>query len=159
MLRHFDKFPPDLIVLATHQRAGIERWLHKAVARTACTPITRHDSFCSAQRQRLCFAQRSFASTEKNSYPYGSRSRSPNGARQGFASVRGLDCVVGKFRLIHVESRSRRAAPVVHLPNRCGWSFEITVRQVMLSTKSSPPSVGGIPISWYSQHRAIGALS
>ena len=73
--------------------------------------------------------------------------------------VRGLDCVVGKFRLIHVESRSRRAAPVVHLPNRCGWSFDITVRQVMLSTKSSPPSVGGIPISWYSQHRAIGALS
>ena len=32
MLRHFDRFPPDLVVLATHQRAGVERRLHKAVA-------------------------------------------------------------------------------------------------------------------------------
>ena len=32
MLRHFHRFQPHLIVLATHQREGIERWLHKAVA-------------------------------------------------------------------------------------------------------------------------------
>ncbi|HEX5607541.1 MAG TPA: universal stress protein [Candidatus Binatia bacterium] len=32
MLRHFHRFPPDLIVLATHQRKGLDRWLHKAVA-------------------------------------------------------------------------------------------------------------------------------
>ena len=32
MLRHFRRFPPDLIVLATHQREGLDRWLHKAVA-------------------------------------------------------------------------------------------------------------------------------
>jgi nucleotide-binding universal stress UspA family protein len=32
MMQHFRKFPPDLIVLATHQREGVERWLHKAVA-------------------------------------------------------------------------------------------------------------------------------
>ena len=32
MLRHFHRFPPGLIVLATHQRDGLDRWLHKAVA-------------------------------------------------------------------------------------------------------------------------------
>jgi hypothetical protein len=32
MLRHFRRFLPDLIVLATHQREGLDRWLHKAVA-------------------------------------------------------------------------------------------------------------------------------
>ena len=32
IVRHFRRLPPDLIVLATHQREGIERWLHKAVA-------------------------------------------------------------------------------------------------------------------------------
>ena len=32
MLRHFHRFPPDMIVLATHQRGGLARWLSKAVA-------------------------------------------------------------------------------------------------------------------------------
>ena len=32
VLQHFRKFPPDLIVLATHQRDGLARWLHKTVA-------------------------------------------------------------------------------------------------------------------------------
>src|SRR5512133_2668430 len=32
MLRHFHRFPPDMIVLATHQRGGLERWLSRAVA-------------------------------------------------------------------------------------------------------------------------------
>ena len=32
MLRHFHKSPPDIIVLATHQRSGLARWLSKAVA-------------------------------------------------------------------------------------------------------------------------------
>jgi nucleotide-binding universal stress UspA family protein len=32
MLEHFRKFPPDLIVLATQQKEGLARWLHKSVA-------------------------------------------------------------------------------------------------------------------------------
>jgi hypothetical protein len=79
MLRHFDKFPPDLIVL--HPPEGRHRTLvAQSSCRTARTPVRSHDSFCSAQRQRFCIAQRRFACTEKNSYTYRSRSQSPSGA-------------------------------------------------------------------------------
>jgi nucleotide-binding universal stress UspA family protein len=42
--------------------------------------------------------------------------------------TRGLDCLVGKFLLVHVGCRSDSAAPQVHLPPESGWSCEITVR-------------------------------
>src|SRR5215470_2284918 len=32
MLHYLEAHPPDLVVLATHQRAGLARWLHRAVA-------------------------------------------------------------------------------------------------------------------------------
>lgn len=34
ILRYLDKHPADLIVLATHQRHGLDRWIHKTVAGT-----------------------------------------------------------------------------------------------------------------------------
>ncbi len=34
ILAHLNEFPPDLIVLATHQREGLARWLYREVAQT-----------------------------------------------------------------------------------------------------------------------------
>lgn len=49
ILDHLDEFPADLIVLATHRRKGLDRWLHKEIAqkvargRSATTLFIPHD--------------------------------------------------------------------------------------------------------------------
>ncbi len=42
--------------------------------------------------------------------------------------ARGLNCVAGEFRLIHIAA-DNRTAPVINLPLGRGWSFETIVRQ------------------------------
>jgi nucleotide-binding universal stress UspA family protein len=56
ILDHLDEFPADLIVLATHRRKGLDRWLHKEIAqkvarsRSTSTLFIPHgvDGFVSA---------------------------------------------------------------------------------------------------------------
>jgi nucleotide-binding universal stress UspA family protein len=128
MLRHFDKFPPDLIVLATRQRAGIERWLHKAVAE----PLARRSGAMTLFVPRkgrgfVSFKDGSLA-LKKILIPMDHDPDPQVALDKALLLTRGLDCPVGKFLLIHVGSRSRRAAPQVHLPPGSGWTSEITVR-------------------------------
>lgn len=128
MLRHFEKFPPDLIVLATHQRTGIERWLHKAVAEPLARRSRAMTLFVPREGRGFVSLKDGSLALKKILIPMDHDPDPQAALDKALLLVRGLDCVVGKFLLIHVESRSRRAAPVVHLPDRSGWSFEITVR-------------------------------
>jgi nucleotide-binding universal stress UspA family protein len=128
MLRHFDKLPPDLIVLATHQRAGIERWLHKAVAEPLARRSRAMTLFVPRKGRGFVSLKDGSLALKKILIPMDHDPDPQAALDKALLLVRGLDCVAGKFLLIHVQSRSRRAAPVVHLPQRSGWSFEITVR-------------------------------
>jgi len=57
MLQHFPEISLDLIVWATHQREGVARWLHKAVAEPHGASFASHDTFYSLGGKGVCFAR------------------------------------------------------------------------------------------------------
>jgi len=127
MLRHFQRFPPDLIVLATHQREGLDRWLHKAVAE----PLARR-----SRAMTLFIPQggRGFVSLDDGTValkrilvPFDHVPHPRTTLRRAFLLARGLDCEAGEFRLVHVGQPG--TAPKIVLPEVPGWSCEIAVRQ------------------------------
>jgi nucleotide-binding universal stress UspA family protein len=127
MLRHFRRFPPDLIVLATHQREGLTRWLSKAVAE----PLARRSG---AMTLFIPHEGRGFVSLDDGTVtlkriliPIDHVPRPQTALRRALLLARGLNCVAGEFRLVHVGKPG--AAPRIGLTEEAGWSYEIAVRQ------------------------------
>ena len=127
MLQHFQRFPPDMIVLATHQRGGLARWLRKAVAE----PLSRRSGAMTLFIPRT---GRGFVSLENGTVtlkriliPIDHVPRPQTALRRAFLLARGLDCGAGEFRLIHVGNP--RTAPRIALTEEAGWSYEIVMRQ------------------------------
>jgi len=127
MLRHFRKYPPDLIVLATHQRDGLARWLNRGVAE----PLARRSE---AMTLFVPHTGRGFVSMENGAVTLTrilipiEHVRHPQTAlRRALLLARGLDCIAGEFRLIHVGNPG--TAPRIALTEQGGWSYEIVVRQ------------------------------
>lgn len=128
MLRHFRRFPPDLIVLATHQREGLHRWLHKAVAE----PLARRSA---AMTLFIPHEGKGFVSPNDGSVALKrilvAVDHDPDPQRaldSALLLALGLNCVAGEFRLIHIATDNRRP-PVMDLPLGHGWSFETIVRR------------------------------
>ena len=127
MLRHFQKYPPDLIVLATHQRDGLARWLSRAVAE----PLARRSE---AMTLFVPHTGRTFVSLENGAVtlkriliPIDHLPHPRTALRRALLLARGLDCVAGEFRLIHVGNPG--TAPRIAPTEQAGWSYEIVVRQ------------------------------
>jgi nucleotide-binding universal stress UspA family protein len=127
MLRHFRRFPPDLIVLATHQREGLTRWLRQAVAE----PLARRSG---AMTLFIPHEGRGFVSLDDGTVtlkriliPIDHVPRPQTALRRALLLARGLNCVAGEFRLLHVGNPA--AAPRIGLTGEAGWSYEIAVRQ------------------------------
>ena len=102
MLRHFLRFPPDMIVLATHQKGGLARWLRKAVAE----PLARRSG---AMTLFIPHAGRGFVSLDDGTValkriliPIDRNPHPQTALREALLLARGLDCVAGEFRLVHV---------------------------------------------------------
>ena len=128
MLRHFRKFPPDLIVLATHQREGLDRWLHKAVAE----PLARRSG---AMTLFIPHEERGFVSPNDGSValkkilvPVDHDPDPQTALDKALLLAQGLNCMAGEFRLIHITTNSKKV-PVIDLPLGRGWSFETIVRR------------------------------
>ena len=126
MLRHFRKFPPGLIVLATHQRGGIDRWLHKAVAEPLARRSGAMTLFVPRKRRGFVSLKDGSVALKRILVPFDHDPHPQTALSKALLLARGLDCAVGEFLLVHVGSRS--SAPVVDLPRRSGWSYETTVK-------------------------------
>lgn len=118
MVRHFQKFAPDRIVLATHQREELDRWLHKAIAE----PLARRSGAMTLFVPR---AGRGFVSLNDGSVAL-KKIRDPDpqpALEKALLLARGLGCSTGEFRLVHVGPR--RTAPVLDPPSGQGWSYDL----------------------------------
>jgi nucleotide-binding universal stress UspA family protein len=126
MMRHFRRFPPDLIVLATHQRDSIERWLHKAVAE----PLGRRSGamtlFVPRNSRGFISMKDGAVGLKKILVPI-DHHPDPQTVSKALLLARGLGCIGGEFRLVHVGSP--RKAPVANPPHWPGWSYGIAVRR------------------------------
>jgi nucleotide-binding universal stress UspA family protein len=127
MLRHFQKFPPDIIVLATNQRGGLARWLHKAVAEPLARRSGAMTLFVPRGGRRFVSLDDGAVTLKRILMPVDHIPRPQTALRRALLLARGLDCGAGEFRLIHVGNPG--TAPRLRLPEETGWSYEIVLRQ------------------------------
>jgi nucleotide-binding universal stress UspA family protein len=126
ILDYLERHPTQLIVLATHQREGLARWMHKAVAE----PIARHwggltlfvpfegTGFVSLETGALTL-RRIIVPIDRVPHPQAA-------VNTAYALADALGCTETTFTLVHVGEDEKM--PLVHLPEHEGWRWEQTVR-------------------------------
>jgi nucleotide-binding universal stress UspA family protein len=127
MLRHFRRLPPDLIVLATHQREGIERWLHKAVAEPLARRSGAMTLFVPQDGRGFVSLKDGTVALKKVLIPVDHDPDPQTALSKASLLAHGLDCAAGEIRLVHVGQRG--TAPVIDTPHWPGWSYDTIVRQ------------------------------
>jgi nucleotide-binding universal stress UspA family protein len=127
MLRHFHRFPPDMIVLATHQRGGLARWLSKAVAEPLARRSRAMTLFIPQRGRGFVSLDDGTVALKRILIPIDHHPHAQTALRKALLLARGLDCAVGEFRLVHVGGLG--TAPRIVLREDAGWSCETVVRQ------------------------------
>src|SRR6266542_2199544 len=102
MTRHFHRFPPDLIVLATHQREGLDRWLHKAVAEPLARRSGAMTLFIPHEGRGVGSPKDGSSTIKKILVTFDHHPHPQTALDTALLLARGLNCVVGEFRLIHL---------------------------------------------------------
>ena len=123
MMKHFRRSPPDLIVLSTHQRHGIERWVHRAVAE----PLARRSGAMTLFVPQNAGGFINFVDgsvrLRRILIPVDHQPDPQTAIEKASLLTRGLDCEPGEFRLLHVGPGKM---PLVDLP-RAGWSYKSAI--------------------------------
>ena len=127
MLRHFRKLPPDLIVLATHQREGLERWLHKAVAEPLARRSGAMTLFVPSEAKGFISVKDGSVRLKKILIPIDHDPDPQTALSKASLLAQGLDCIAGEIRLVHVGPQG--TAPLIETPHWPGWSYNTIVRQ------------------------------
>jgi nucleotide-binding universal stress UspA family protein len=127
MLLHFHKFPPDLIVLATHQREGLDRWLHKAVAEPLARRSGAMTLFVPHEGRGFVSLSDGTVTLKKILIPVDHDPDSQTALSKAVLLARGLDAVSGEFRAVHVGPD--KSAPLMDWPYCPGWSHDFIVKE------------------------------
>ncbi|MFQ5744473.1 MAG: universal stress protein [Acidobacteriota bacterium] len=128
VLRELRETGADLIVLATHGRDGLDRWLHRDIAeklsREGCVPTL----FVPYGTDGFVSLGDGSTSLHRVLVPIDSspRPQSAVDAASMVVQLAGLDTAA--FTLLHVGN-DRADAPAVDLPAHEGWSWETTVQR------------------------------
>ncbi len=122
ILEHLDEHPADLMVLATHRRHGIDRWLHREVAQK----VARDRSLRTLFLPHGCAG---FVSPSTGAVNLGQVLipvdwiPSPQTAVDAFSELATtLGCAEAQLTLLHV-ARQDSEMPAVDLPAREGWKW------------------------------------
>jgi nucleotide-binding universal stress UspA family protein len=122
ILKYLEDHEPDLIVLATHQRCGLSRWINRSIAE----PIARHSRLMTLFVPRRVVG---FVSTENGCVrlqhilvPVDHSPEPQHGLDAAACIARALGCDKVHFTLLHVGEPG--AAPQPERPLQPGWTFE-----------------------------------
>jgi len=126
MLRHFRRFRPDLIVLATHQREGLDRWLHKATAEPLARKSGAMTLFVPREGRGFVSLADGAVKLERILIPVDHDPDPQAAIDKASLLAKGLGCTSAELRLLHVGKGEKM--PVLDLP-RAGWSYRSMVTQ------------------------------
>ena len=127
MIRQFGTHRPDLIVLATHQRDGLARWMHKPVAEPLARKSGAMTLFVPRDGRGFVDLDRGNVRLKRVLIPI---DHSPNpqiALDKASLLARGVGSVDVEFVLLYV--RSGATIPFVERPAGPGWSFEEIERE------------------------------
>jgi nucleotide-binding universal stress UspA family protein len=125
IVKHFSRSRPDLIVLATHQRQGLERWMHRAVAEPLARRSGAMTLFVPQDTRGFVNLVDGAIRLERVLLPVDHEPDPQTTIDKASLLTQGLNCANGEFRLLHVGAGKM---PVLDLP-RIGWSYKSVLAQ------------------------------
>jgi nucleotide-binding universal stress UspA family protein len=127
IMRHLEHHPADLIVLATHQREGLARWMHKPVAEKIARRSGAMTLFVPRDGKGFIAPADGAVTLKKILIPV-DRAPDPQSALDKAAGLaRGLGCRQAEFALLHVGAEDE--LPALDTSYYTGWRWERIVRQ------------------------------
>lgn len=122
MLDYCEEHPPDLLVLSTHQRAGLNRWLHQAVAEPLAERSRAMTLFVPAGSPGFVSVEDGSVRLRRILIPVDHVPSAQAALEEAFLLAAGLDRRGVIFKLLHVGTEY--GMPKLYLPHRPGWRWE-----------------------------------
>ncbi|MEW6126984.1 MAG: universal stress protein [Acidobacteriota bacterium] len=127
ILHYLETHKNELIVLSTHQRQGLSRWTHEAIAE----PVGResHVATLFVPRRAVGFVsvETGAVSLENILIPIDRKPHPQRAIDAAVALARILDCPKVNFQLLHVGSKA--TCPNVAVPLQTGWQVQEIIKE------------------------------
>ncbi len=122
ILEHLDEKPADLMVLATHRRHGIDRWLHREVARKVARARSLETLFLPHGCEGFVSSSRGLVTLSRILVPVDWVPSPQAAIDAAFELANTLDVGQAELTILHVAS-DESEMPAVDLPPREGWKW------------------------------------
>jgi nucleotide-binding universal stress UspA family protein len=122
MIDYCEQHPPDLLVLATHQREGLDRWLHKPVAEPLARRSRALTLFVPTHGQGFVSPANGAVTLSRILIPVDHTPKAQAAVEEAFFLAQGLDCHQVHFRLLHVGTA--KGMPTLFLPHHPSYQWE-----------------------------------
>ncbi len=121
MVRYCADHPPDLLVLATHQREGLNRWLHRAVAEPLARRSRAMTLFVPSHGRGFVSPADGAVKLNKILIPVDHQPNAQAALEEAFFLAEGLGCRDVEFKLLHVGTD--KGMPTLYLPHHSGYRW------------------------------------
>jgi nucleotide-binding universal stress UspA family protein len=121
-----EEHPAEMIVLATHQRTGMARWLTGSVAEPIARRATEMTLFISADSRGFVSAEDGSVSLDNIVIPIAKTPRPQPAVEAAARLVKSLNLSHGTFNLLHVGEAG--SMPAVRPPGVPGWNWNEEIR-------------------------------
>lgn len=122
MVQYCENHPPDLLVLATHQRDGLARWLHKPVAEPLARQARAMTLFLPTRGQGFISPANGAVKLNRVLIPVDHEPSAQGAVEEAFFLAEGLNCKDVQFKLLHVGTD--RGMPTLFLPHHSGYRWD-----------------------------------
>jgi nucleotide-binding universal stress UspA family protein len=122
MAQYCRDHPPDLLVLATHQRDGLGRWLHKEVAEPLARRAHAMTLFVPHDGNGFISPENGTVTLRRILIPVDHEPSAQAALEEAFFLAKGLASSRVEFRLLHVGTD--KGMPTLYLPHQPDWKWE-----------------------------------
>ncbi len=122
LLDYCQHHPPDLLVLATHQREGLVRWLHKAIAEPLARRSRAMTLFVPTHGKGFVVPANGATTLRRILIPVDHQPSAQAALEECYFLAANFDCPSLEFRLLHVGTE--KGMPTLYLPHHPGWTWE-----------------------------------
>ena len=126
VVEFIDGHPVEMIVLATHQRTGVARWLSGSVAEPIARRATEVTLFVPDESRGFVAADDGSVSLKSILVPIAQTPRAQPALEAAARLVQRLNLDQGTFTLLHVGDES--SMPAVRTPDVPGWTWVKSLR-------------------------------
>lgn len=131
ILEHLELRGPDLVVLATHQREGLDRWLHRNLAASVSNRTDAASLFVPYGVDGFVNAETGQASLQRVLIPV-DKSPDPQAAVDAVAELVNVVATGDvHVKLLHVGDPADMPSPTLPVSDRCRWTWEHRVGGVV----------------------------